>query len=62
MKMANNFFKSRYITKITESKENSSIHRLDVSGLTGPGGAAPPLAPSLATALDYILNNEQLRF
>ena len=46
MKMANNFFKSRYITKITESKENSSIHRLDVSGLTGPGGAAPaPLPP-----------------
>ena len=63
MKMANNFFKSLYITKITESKENRSIHRLDVSGLTGPGGAAPPpLAPSLATALDFILNNEQLRF
>ena len=26
------------------------------------GEAALPLAPSLATALDYILNNEQLRF
>ena len=45
MKMANNFFKSLYITKITESKENRSIHRLDVSGLTGPGGAAPPPCP-----------------
>ena len=51
------------ITKITESKENKSIQRLDVSGSTGPGGgAASPLAPSLATALDYILNNAQLRF
>ena len=53
------------ITKITESKENKSIHRLDVSGSTGPRGELPPplpLAPSLATALDYILNNEQLRF
>ena len=26
------------IIKITESKENKSIHRLDLSGLTGPGG------------------------
>ena len=26
------------ILKITESKENKSIHRLDLSGLTGPGG------------------------
>ena len=50
------------ITKITESKENKSIHRLDVSGSTGPGGKLSLLAPSLATALDYILNNEQLRF
>ena len=34
--------------KITESKENTSIHRLDLSGLTGAGGgvgvAAAPLA------------------
>ena len=34
------------ITKITESKENKSIQRLDVSGSTGPGGgAAPPPCP-----------------
>ena len=39
------------ITKITESSKKNSIHRLDVSGLTGPGGgggAAAPLAPLLA--------------
>ena len=40
------------IITITESKENKSIHRLYVSGSTGPGeGAAAPLAPPLATAL-----------
>ena len=33
------------IIKITESKENNSIHRLDVSGSTGPGGQLPPLFP-----------------
>ena len=33
------------ITKITESKENNSIHRLDVSGSTGPGGQLPSLFP-----------------
>ena len=38
MKMANT------IIKITESKENKSIHRLDVSGSTGPGGTAAPPA------------------
>ena len=32
------------IIKITESKENKSIHRLDVSGSTGPGGTAAPPA------------------
>ena len=31
-------------TKITESKENKSIHRLDLSGSTGPEGASVPLA------------------
>ena len=30
------------IIKITESKENKSIHRLDLSGSTGPGEAAAP--------------------
>ena len=33
------------IIKITKSKENNSIHRLDVSGSTGPGGQLPPLFP-----------------
>ena len=39
--------------KITESKENKSIHRLDLSGSTGPGDQAPPPPPppSLATAM-----------
>ena len=32
------------IIKITESNENKSIHRLDVSGSTGPGGQLPPYA------------------
>ena len=34
------------IIKITESKDNNSIHRLDVSGSTGPGGAATPPPPA----------------
>ena len=33
------------IIKITESKEINSFNGLDVSGSTGPGGAAAPLAP-----------------
>ena len=33
------------IIKITESKENNSVHRLNRSGLTGPGKSAAPLAP-----------------
>ena len=57
MKMAN--ILQVTIIKITDSKINKSIHRLDVSGSTGPvggggGGGAPPpaapLAPLLATA------------
>ena len=43
------------ITKITESKENNSIHRFDVSSSTGPGGegVSSPLSPPppLAAAL-----------
>ena len=31
--------------KITESKENKSIHRLDLPGSTGPGGQLPPYPP-----------------
>ena len=31
--------------EITESKENNSIRRLDVSGSTGPGGQVSPLSP-----------------
>ena len=56
MKMAN--ILQVTIIKITDSKINKSIHRLNVSGSTGPvggwggGAAAPlaPLAPLLATA------------
>ena len=33
------------IIKVTECKENRSIHRLDVSGSIGPGGQLPPLHP-----------------
>ena len=50
------------IIKITESKENKSIHRLDLSGSTGPGGAAAPLPPSLpllATALIGLVEIKQ---
>ena len=42
------------IIKITESKENKSIYRLDLSGSIGPGRAAallPPNTPTLALAL-----------
>ena len=57
MKMAN--ILQVTIIKITDSKINKSIHRLNVSGSTGPVGGgggggggppAPPLAPLLATA------------
>jgi len=41
MKMANNCVT---IIKITESKENKSINRLDLSGSTGRGGSCPPLS------------------
>ena len=34
------------IIKITESKENKSIHRLDLPGSTGPGGQLPPCSPA----------------
>ena len=39
---------SHLIIKITESKESKSIHRLDVS-ISGPRGAAGPLASPLTT-------------
>ena len=51
MKMANNC-KSLYIIKITESKENQFIHRLDLSGSTGSGGQ---LLPPLATVPGFYL-------
>ena len=49
-KMANSC-KSRLIIKITESNENKSTQRLDVSGLTGPGerGPLPPCPPPPAS-------------
>lgn len=34
----------KMFAKITESKENNSIHRLDLSGSRGPGGQLPPLS------------------
>ena len=51
------------LIKITESKENKSIQRLDVSSSTGrgEGGAAAFLAPLLATALRRISNLISLR-
>ena len=44
------------IIKVTESKENRSIHRLDVSGSIGPGEQLPPLPPPapIATALIFL--------
>ena len=42
------------IIKITASKENNAIHRLDVSGSTGPG--ALPLAKALESLI--ALSNE----
>ena len=46
--------------KITESKENKSIHRLDLSGSTGAGGrvVAPLPPPPLATALLILLKSK----
>ena len=48
MKMAN--ILQVTIIKITDSKENKSIHRLNVSGSTGPvgggGGSCPPCPPT----------------
>ena len=48
MKMANNC--KSLLIKITESKENKSINRLDLSGSTGRrgggGGAVPPCSPA----------------
>ena len=43
------------IIKITESKENKSIHRLDLSGSIGPGRAAA-LFPHPSYGSDYSLN------
>ena len=51
------------ITKITESKEYKSVHRLDLSGSKGPGGQLPPLLPPpppLTMALLASLYNQQL--
>ena len=48
--------------KITESEENKSNHRLDLSGSTGPGGgggAAAPVPPLLAMALIELVEIKQ---
>ena len=44
------------IIKITESKENKSIHRLDLSGSIGPGRAAALFPPHPSYGSDYSLN------
>ena len=41
------------ITKMTESTEKKSIYRLNLFDATGPGGAAAPLPPPLAIALEW---------
>ena len=41
------------IIKITESKENKSIQRLDVFGSTVPGGGAPAPLASYGSGLRY---------
>ena len=50
------------ITEITDSKEDNSIHRLDVSGSTGLGGAGscPAQSPPAASQGNVIpeSNNE----
>ena len=43
------------IIKITESKENKSIHRLVVSSSKGPGGQLRPPCPPLAMSLTYLV-------
>ena len=47
------------IIKITESKENISIYRLDASGSTGPGGAAASLVPPPLASYAYAANVSQ---
>ena len=55
MKMANNC-KSLQSKWLHESKENKSIHRLDLPGSTGlGGGSCPPCPPLLVTPLLTIL-------
>ena len=61
MKMAINKLLQVTIIKITESKDNKSIQRLDVSGLTGPGGTAAPL-PSCQLQLWFPRSNYQNSF
>ena len=51
--MANNKLEVTII-KITESKENKSIHRLDVSGSTGSGGTAAPLLATVLPGLQLV--------
>ena len=53
MKMAN--ILQVTIIKITDSKENKSIHRLNVSGSTGPvggGGGSCPACPPASNGSD----------
>ena len=59
MKMANNKLQVHIIT-ITQSKENNSIHRLDVSGLTGPGGQLPTPPPPSYDSDTQLINSFEI--
>ena len=43
------------IIKVTESKENKSIHRLDVSASAGPEGAAAPLVAPPPPGYSFVI-------
>ena len=48
------------VIKVTESKENKSIHRLDVSGSTGPGGAAEILIGNTRCSRYFIFHHRHI--
>ena len=54
MKMAINKLLQVTIIKITESKDNKSIQRLDVSGLTDPGGGSCPPCPPTSYSFGFL--------
>ena len=48
------------VIKVTESKENKSIHRLDVSGSTGPGGQRKFLLVTQRCSRYFIFHHRHL--